>query len=111
MWQCALYGITGETATPGEASAALREHVRAAHHAGALIGPTGSQGEDRVSRVEAKHGLPLEDIQGHVFVLHYEVPQQCASLSTSSQDARRAGPEASGTCPKCDERSAADLAL
>lgn len=46
MWQCASCGTTGETATPAEATAAMLEHIRAAHPAGALIRPAGSQGED-----------------------------------------------------------------
>ena len=31
--------------------------------------------------LEAKHGLPLDQIPGHVYVLHYEVPQVVKSVS------------------------------
>lgn len=31
--------------------------------------------------LEAKHGKPLDEIQGHVYVLHYEVPQFVRSVS------------------------------
>jgi len=31
--------------------------------------------------VEAKHGMPLGEIQGHVYVLHYETPQVVKSVS------------------------------
>jgi hypothetical protein len=34
-----------------------------------------------VAQVEAKHGLPLDQIPGHVYVLHYEVPQLVKSVS------------------------------
>lgn len=32
--------------------------------------------------LEAKHGLPLDQIPGSVYVLHYEVPQIVKSVST-----------------------------
>jgi hypothetical protein len=31
--------------------------------------------------LEAKHGMPLDQIPGHVYVLHYEVPQTVKSVS------------------------------
>jgi len=31
--------------------------------------------------LEAKHGMPLDQISGHVYVLHYEVPQIVKSVS------------------------------
>ena len=40
------------------------------------------------AEVEAKHGLPLDQIVGHVYVLHYETPQVVKSVSTDY-----AGPE------------------
>jgi hypothetical protein len=33
------------------------------------------------ANLEAKHGLPLTRIPGHVYVLHYEVPQIAKSVS------------------------------
>jgi hypothetical protein len=33
------------------------------------------------SDVEAKHGLPLDEISGHVYVLHYDEPQIVKSVS------------------------------
>ncbi|MBI1377786.1 MAG: hypothetical protein GC157_09940 [Frankiales bacterium] len=32
--------------------------------------------------LEAKHGLPLDQIPGHVYVLHYEIPQVVRSVSS-----------------------------
>lgn len=32
--------------------------------------------------LEAKHGMPLDQIPGHVYVLHYEVPQTVKSVSS-----------------------------
>ena len=32
--------------------------------------------------VEAKHGLPLHEVVGHVYVLHYDEPQVVKSVST-----------------------------
>jgi hypothetical protein len=34
-----------------------------------------------VSELEAKHGLPLDQIPGMVYVLHYETPQVVRSVS------------------------------
>jgi hypothetical protein len=31
--------------------------------------------------LEAKHGMPVDQIPGHVYVLHYEVPQIVKSVS------------------------------
>lgn len=31
--------------------------------------------------IEAKHGLPLDEISGHVYVLHYDEPQVVKSVS------------------------------
>jgi hypothetical protein len=33
------------------------------------------------SDLESKHGMPLDQIVGHVYVLHYEVPQIVKSVS------------------------------
>jgi hypothetical protein len=33
------------------------------------------------SDLEAKHGMPLDQIPGHVYLLHYEVPQVVRSVS------------------------------
>ena len=33
------------------------------------------------SDLEAKHGMPLEEIPGHVYVLHYDEPQIVKSVS------------------------------
>lgn len=40
------------------------------------------------SDIETKHGLPLDQIVGHVYVLHYETPQVVKSVSDDY-----AGPE------------------
>lgn len=32
--------------------------------------------------VEAKHGVPLGEVPGHVYVLHYETPQVVKSVSS-----------------------------
>jgi hypothetical protein len=37
--------------------------------------------ERRVSDLEAKHGMPLDQIPGQIYVLHYEVPQVVRSVS------------------------------
>jgi hypothetical protein len=34
-----------------------------------------------IADLEAKHGMPLDDIPGTVYVLHYEVPQTVKSVS------------------------------
>lgn len=34
------------------------------------------------SDIEAKHSMPMDQIHGHVYVLHYEVPQIAKSVST-----------------------------
>jgi hypothetical protein len=39
--------------------------------------------------VEAKHGRPLNEVVGHVYVLHYETPQVVKSVSVDY-----AGPDA-----------------
>ena len=156
MWHCALCGTTGETETPAEASAAQREHFRAAHQQNA------DPAANWVAWVEAKHGVPLDEVPGKVYVLHYDVPQIVKSFSDDyagpspkadadgflsarpirhyvgwTQQAKpskrytRHGPAAhrevvylepgtvrdeqalklNGSCPKCGERFAADLAL
>src|SRR5947209_8229577 len=38
-------------------------------------------GMDWADDLEAKHGMPLEQIPGMVYVLHYEVPQFVKSVS------------------------------
>lgn len=44
------------------------------------------------SDLEGKHGMPLEQIPGQVYVLHYEVPQVARSVSR----------DYAGTSPKAD---------
>jgi hypothetical protein len=44
------------------------------------------------SDLEAKHGLPLDQIPGQVYVLHYEVPQVVRSVSS----------DYAGASPKAD---------
>jgi hypothetical protein len=40
----------------------------------------------READLEAKHGMPLDQIPGHVYVLHYEVPQIVKSVSGDYAD-------------------------
>lgn len=49
---------------------------------------------DWVAQVEAKHGLPLDQVPGKVYVLHYEIPQVVMSVST----------DYAGSAPKSNER-------
>lgn len=43
--------------------------------------PTRPPGADWASDLEAKYGMPLEQIPGKVYVLHYDVPQRIKSVS------------------------------
>ena len=43
--------------------------------------PTRPPGADWAADLEAKYGMPLEQIPGKVYVLHYDVPQRIKSVS------------------------------
>src|SRR5215472_1610695 len=75
MWQCFICGASGEAATAEAASTSGLDHIRRGHPAG--LGADSSWEEV----LEAKHGLPINEIPGVVYALHYDPPRVVRSVS------------------------------
>ncbi len=80
MWQCALCGAAGEAADAAAARAAALDHIQVAH-AGSGSYEFPAARPQWVLDLEAKHGLPVEQIPGMVYALHYDPPRVVRSVS------------------------------
>src|ERR1700704_4427501 len=74
LWPASSRRAAAESSTPARAQDTA--------HRGAIdrLGNDSTMGWE--ADLEAKHGMPLDQIPGQVYVLHYEVPQIAKSVSS-----------------------------